>query len=573
MLSSKPQNRSPFFALAALVFWLPVIYGCRSTTSSSREQPVVSASPIQFKDVAEEAGIRFQNGHQGRSPLNILETAGCGGALLDYDVDGRIDVLLIGIQSLALYRNVSRLPTDSFDPSDVPLRFEAVTKKAGLTETGYFMGAAVGDFDNDGLPDLLITGYGKTLLYHNRGGRYVNVTASSGLDFTDRYDWTTSATFVDLDNDGNLDLAVGRYVLFTPQTIQLCEYSGIKAACPPFYYTPQTLRVFRGDGKGRFNDVTQSWGFKNQHGYTLGVAACDFNDDGLQDLYVANDGRPADLWLNHGGGRFVNIGEISGTARDQEGQPQAWMGVDWGDYDGDGRFDLTVTTFQDQPTALFRNEGDNNFLYSSYIAGVASPTVNRLGFGVLLADFDGDSWLDMLIANGHVQDTVFQFRPPATYAQPTQCFHNLGNGGFADVSFTSGEALRRAIVGRGVCAGDLDNDGRLDALITNLEGAPLLLRNMAARSPWIGLRILDKPGGRDSIGARITVQAGDRKIVREVQTGRGYLSASDPRIVIGLKGLPPIESITIRWPDGRIRQIAPPKPNRYISVSPGDGSP
>lgn len=573
MLTVKLSKKHTIPVIAALVILLPVMMGCRSSSSIAIQQPVATVSPIQFEEISEKAGIQFKNGHQGRSPLNILETAGCGGALLDYDTDGRTDLLLVGIRSLTLYRNISETPPNQPGSRDILLKFTEVTQESGLTETGYFMGAAVGDYDNDGLPDLLITGYGRTLLYQNRGKKFVNVTEKSGLNFTDPYDWTTSATFVDLDNDGNLDLAIGRYVHFTPKTLQLCDYSSVKAACPPFYYQPQTMRVFRGDGRGRFTDVTWQWGFKDQHGYTLGVAACDFNEDGLPDLYVANDGKPADLWLNQGGGRFENIGEISGTARDREGQPQAWMGVDWGDYDGDGRLDLTVTTFQDQPTALYRNEGNGNFLYSSYIAGVASPTVNRLGFGVLLADFDGDSHLDMLIANGHVQDTVNQFRPPATYAQPTQCFRNLGNGVFEDVSLTSGEALQKEIVGRGVCAGDLDNDGRLDLLVTNLEGGPLLLRNVSPRADWIGFRILEKKGGRDSIGARITVIAGDRKIVREVQTGRGYLSASDPRVLIGLKDMPPIQSITIRWSDGRTRKIPIPQRNRYITVSAEEEAP
>jgi hypothetical protein len=572
-MPSKLSTLRVFYSICAALICSLLFPGCRSYTVKPSTAITSPASLIQFQDQTELSGIRFANTHQGKSPLTILETAGCGGALFDYDSDGRLDVLLVGIRSLALYRNITAIHSETSQASDIPLQFQDVTREAGLTETGLFMGAAVGDYDNDSFPDLLITGYGKTLLFHNTGKNFVNVSARSGINFTDRYDWTTSAVFVDLDNDGNLDLAVGRYVLFTPQTLQLCEYSGVKAACPPFYYQPQTLRVFQGDGIGRFKDVTQSWGFKDQHGYTLGVAACDFNDDGLQDLYVANDGKPADLWINRGERQFKNYGEMSGTARDREGQPQAWMGVDWGDYDGDGRMDLTVTTFQDQPTALFRNEGNNNFLYSSYIAGVASPTINRLGFGVLLADFDGDSWLDMMIANGHVQDTVHQFRPPATYAQPTQCFHNQGHGLFQDVSLSSGEALKREIVGRGICSGDLDNDGRLDALITNLEGSPLLLRNVSPASDWIGLRIVEKKGGRDSIGARITVIAGDRKIVREVQTGRGYLTASDPRILIGLKGMLPIQSISIRWANGKTRQIPIPERNRYVTVFPEDSAP
>ncbi len=492
-------------------------------------------------------------GHGGRSPLTILDTAGCGCAFVDVDGDSLPDILLVGQPRCTLYHNRG-------DGT-----FEDITERAGLTATGTFMGVAVGDYDNDGRPDLLITGYGCNVLYHNLGGRFEDVTQRAGLEARGPTDWATSATFADLDGDGKLDVVIGHYVTFTPQTLQTCDYSGVPAACPPFYYDAQKLTVYRNLGNGRFQDVTAQWGMAGGHGNNLGVAAADFDGDGREDLYVANDGLPADLWHNTGKG-FVNVALASGTAYDREGQPQAGMGIDWADVDGDGRPDLLVTTFQDQAKALYHNEGAGQFRFVSFDVGLGAQTRNRLAFGVICADFDGDGRPDIVFANGHVQDTINRIHPPATYAQSPQCFRNRGDGTFDDVSATCGPAFQKPIVGRGLAVGDYDNDGRPDLLMVDLEGHPLLLHNESPPTHWLGVRLIGRRSNRDGIGAHLTLTAGTQRQVREVQSGRSYLSACDTRILFGLGSASTLPSLTVHWLSGRVQQVTVPALDRYLTV-------
>ena len=528
---------------------------------------VLVSSPVRFSDRAEQAGIHFRLGHKGKSPLTILETAGCGCAFLDYDSDGFLDILLVGEPRCALYRN-------RHDGT-----FEDVTDKVGLTATGTFLGCAVADYDNDGSPDILLTGFGRNVLYHNKQGHFEDVTLQYGLQSRHPYDWATSATFTDLDNDGRLDLVVCHYVTFTPKTLRTCAYEGIQAACPPFYYEPQTLTVFHNEGK-RFRDVTVAWGFSGGHGNNLGVIAADFNEDGKPDLYVANDGTPADLWQNDGksvGGaftpHFTNIAVQSGTAYDADGAPQAGMGVDAGDYDGDGRLDLVVTTFQDQAKAVYHNEGEGQFRFNSFGVGVGAQTKTHLGFGVLLQDFDNDGWLDLMIANGHVQDTIQRYHPPVTYAQTPQCFWNKGDGTFAEVSSSCGPAFSTPIVGRGLASGDYDNDGKVDVLMVDIEGKPLLLHNESLSNHWLGIKLMGKKSNRDGIGARLTLEAGSRRIVQEVRTGRSYLSACDPRTIFGLGAWNRPVSLKVHWPAGQTERFDLPNLDRWLTLQEGSGKP
>jgi hypothetical protein len=529
------------------------------STEKSQEptQPIVE-SPIRFTDVARKSGLAFRWSHQGKTPLTILETAGCGGAFLDYDGDGWLDIFLVGQPQCALYRNKQ-------DGT-----FEDVTQQAGITTEGYFMGVAVGDVDNDGRPDVFVTGYGKNVFYRNRGGKFTDETQSAGLSATGPYAWSTSATFTDLNNDGFLDVAIGHYVTFTPDTLQTCDFSGVQASCPPFYYEKQFLRVLQGNGKGGFQEATKAWGMDKGHGYNLGVAATDYDGDGWQDLYVANDGLPADLWRNRGGRSFQNVGELTGTSYNDEGSTQAGMGVDWGDYDNDSLPDLVVTTFQDEPKALYHNEGGGLFRFTSYQAGIGNATLNRLGFGVVLEDLDGDGWRDLVTANGHVQDTVEKYRAPAAYKQTLQCFHNQ-QGRFTEVTEGAGTAFSEKIVGRGIAVGDYDNDGRPDLLIINLEGFPLLLHNESSPQSWIGVRVVPKTGNRDGIGTKITVKSDSLTQTREVQTGRSYLSASDTRQIFGLGNANQVSEVRVRWNSGKTELFSVKTVNQWVTLTEGTG--
>ena len=321
---------------------------------------------------------------------------------------------------------------------------------------------------------------------------------------------------------------------FDHSALQLCDFGGVQAACPPTYYDPERGHLYHNLGNGRFADVTRQAELDSAHGKTLGVAAADFDGDGKTDLYLANDGMPGDLFHNRGG-RFVNVGSESGTAFNYQSSEQAGMGVDWGDYDNDGRPDLVVSTFQYEPTSLYHNQGHGTFIEEAFPAGIGDATLNRLGFGIKFFDADNDRDLDLIQANGHVQDNADRLFPGVTYRQSTLLFENLGDHRFRDISASAGAALARPIVGRGLAVGDYDNDGSADVIIANLEGAPLLLHNETAHpGHFLTIRLVGRTSPRDGTGARVTLRAGGRLQVREAGTGGSYLSTSDSRVHFGL---------------------------------------
>jgi enediyne biosynthesis protein E4 len=547
---------------AAIVLAMTLLAAsCRQDHPSPHHPPPTpfSAHAITFRDVAAASGIRFVDGHGGRSPLNIRETAGHGCAFLDVDGDGRLDILLVGEPRCTLYRNRGgAVPT-----------FEDITAAAGLDLKGDWMGCATGDYDNDGRVDLALTGYRCAALLHNEGGRFRDT--STGIPLA-RGAWNTSAAFFDADGDGLLDLYVGAYVQFDHSTLQLCDYSGVLTACPPTYYDPERGHLYHNLGNGRFADITRQAGLGTAHGKTLGVAAADYDGDGRTDLYLANDGMPGDLFHNRGG-RFVNVGSESGTAFNYDSREQAGMGVDWGDYDNDGRLDLVVSTFQYEPTSLYHNQGHPGtvssfpdraenfphnapsappaFIEEAFPAGIGDATLNRLGFGIKFFDADNDGDLDLIQANGHVQNNAGRIFPGVTYRQSTLLFENIGDGRFRDISASAGEALARPIVGRGLAVGDYDNDGSVDVLIANLEGAPLLLHNETLHpGRSLTIRLVGRASPRDGTGAPVTLRAGGRTQVREAGTGGSYLSAGDPRLHFGLGAAALADSLTVRWPSG-----------------------
>jgi enediyne biosynthesis protein E4 len=522
--------------------------GCSSGRARSSAAPAGAGG--LFVDEYPRSGISFVLGHGGRTPLNIRETLGHGAAMLDADGDGRLDLLFLGPDRVALYRNRG------------DWRFADVTAGSGLAQPGYWQGVATGDVDGDGRVDLYLCGYGVQALYRNLGGgRFADVTAASGLAASGggvEVPWNTSAAFADVDGDGWLDLYVGRYVRFGPGTPQLCDTDQprVRSVCPPKVYEPQRGVLFHNQGGKRFRDETQARGLATAHGNALGVAFGDEDGDGWPDLAVANDELPGDLFQNRGGGRFANVGAASGTAYDADGRVHAGMGVDWGDMDNDGRLDLAVTTFWGEADCLYRNDGSGLFhdvAGETELARVGRPYV---GFGVKFFDQDNDGDQDLVIANGHVADNADRLRRGDRYAQPTLLFRNDG-GRFHDITAAAGPAFTRPIVGRAVCAGDLDDDGRVDLVITNLEGPPLLLRNRSEpRGHWLEVSLAGAPPNRQAIGARVTVRAGQRVQVREVTTAGSYLSAGDVRLHFGLGARgdatsAAVDEITVRWPSRR----------------------
>jgi len=515
--------------------------------SGSPLNAAVTAGPVRLRNAATDIGLNFRWGHTSRRNIDILETIGHGCAFLDYDGDGRIDVLLVGSAGAHLYR---QQPDHTF--SDV-----TATALSPPLPHAHFLGCSVADYDGDGRPDLFLTGYGCTALYHNEGnGRFRDVTAGSGLEALGPYDWTTSAAWADVDGDGKLDLYVCRYVDFTPASKQLCGFkaldgSEVEMACSPTTYPPQRGSLYHNDGNGHFHDVTREAGLAETHGNGLGCLFCDVNGDGRPDLYIANDVKPGDLYLNTGKGRFKNVGAESGTAFGADGTVQSGMGVAWGDYDNDGRFDLLVANFAGQPKSLYHNEGHGLFANVSYASGIGASSLTALAFGAAFVDLDNDGLLDIVFSNGHVQSEVERVDSTTSYAQSTLIYHNLGGGKFADVSTQAGPDVLRKIVGRGLAVGDYDGDGRQDLLIVNDEGAPLLLHNESQNANhWLELDCLLKQNGWYAVGTRVSVSAGGVRHIAEVRAGGSYLSADLPRLHFGLGPAAKADSVQVRWPNG-----------------------
>ncbi|MBM3457971.1 MAG: CRTAC1 family protein, partial [Armatimonadetes bacterium] len=444
-------------------------------------------------------------------------------------------------------------------------KFQRVPDAAGLTLRGYWMGAATADYNGDGHTDLFLSGYRTAALFQNTGEQFVRVPLPFPPDH-----WGTSAAFLDYDRDGRLDLYVGCYVRFGPDTPQLCDFGGVQAACSPSHYDPQLGHLYHNEGNGRFRDATRDAGLDRSHGKTLGVAVADFNRDGKTDLYLANDGMPGDLFVNEGD-RFTEQGLESGTAFAGSGQEQAGMGVDWGDYNEDGFPDLFVTTFQHEPSSLYLNSGKGYFRETAYPMGVGSPTTERLGFGARFLDADNDGLLDLLIANGHVQDAIARMQPGVAYAQPIQFFRFDGRR-FQEAAGPGVAALAPPLVGRAVAVGDYDDDGRVDALVTHLEGSPRLLRNETTPAGnWVRFRLDGRPGARDATGARLTIRIGGRRLTRFAGTSGGYLSCSDSRVSVGLGSARQVDELEVFWPDGTASSHRDLEGGREHTVSRTDG--
>jgi hypothetical protein len=571
-------------------------HGCslvRRETAASPEAVVASPSTHRgalFRDSASRAGIRFRLGHGGKSPLNILETIGAGCALLDADGDGRQDLLFLGQTGTAsagrsaLYRNRG-------DGT-----FEDVTTGSGLEAPGFWTGCATGDWNNDGGIDLFIAGNGQSRLLRNAGnGRFQDESAARGVRVPG---WASSAQFADVDADGWLDLYVARYVRFGATDPRLCQVGiapgtgePVQGACGPEVYDPEVGLFFHND-QGRFREATREFGFADAHGRGLGVAFADANADGRPDLYVANDRMPGDLFHNTGSRTtknqqprtsfFANIGVASGTAYGGSGNIQGGMGVDWGDVDADGLPDLFVATFYREPKSLYSNLGQLLFEEAGATAGLGQSALDLVGFGAKFLDVENDGWLDLLFVSGHVVETAERVDRRATYRQPGILFRHQGRstgspsaatprgvavGLFREATADAGPDLARPIVGRGLATGDWNDDGRVDVLVSDLEGAPLLLENTGAGGSghWIGLEVLTRHGG-PALGAKVRLRAGSRHQVREVSTGGSYLSAHDPRVVIGLGAASTIDEILITWPSGARQLVRTPAVDRYLQV-------
>ena len=533
-----------------------------------------------FTESASATGLTFTHVNGGTGNYYLPEVMGSGVAVFDYDNDGDLDVFVVqggplGGETAAagtsrLFRN--DLTTGGDGASK--LHFTDVTERAHAGVRGYGMGVTVGDYDNDGNLDLFITGFGSDALLHNNGdGTFTDVTRDAGVADTL---WTTSAAFVDYDRDGDLDLFVARYVDFTIANNKLCNDSaGARDYCSPRAFGPVPDRLFRNDGRGRFTDVSEAAGITKAYGAGLGVATGDYNGDGWLDLYVANDGTPNQLWINHRDGTFVDEGLLSGSAVNLSGNPEGSMGIASGDFDLDGDEDLFVTNIVGETSALYVNDGHGTFEDARARSGLASLTAAFTGFGTDWFDYDNDGSPDLFIANGAVNIVESERGQPVPYRMKNQLFHNAGSGRFTDASALAGPAFANAEVSRGAAFGDVDNDGRVDVVVTNNGGPVRLLLNRAQTGHhWIAVRLEDRTGNRFGFGALIAVErSGHPTLRRRVRTDGSYLSGSDVRVHFGLGSSPPIDAITVQWPDGTRERFTGVSGDRVVTLRRGAGQP
>jgi enediyne biosynthesis protein E4 len=545
VIRGRPLITHQLGALALLL--LSGFSGCRNSENTVQESgsppsgtngnPTAKPSepgPIRFASVAQKAGIDFTLGFGERTPLTILETAPGGCAFLDYDSDGWPDILLAGPDRVALYRNRG-------DGT-----FADVSKESGLKQKGFWIGCAVGDYDADGFPDVFLTGYHCFALYRNRGKSAIplfeDVTAPSGVG---GLEWSQGAAFADLNGDNRLDLFVSQYLHFGKDTQQICVVGRTRSACGPEVYEALSGKLFLNTDGKRFRSVP--W---KDTGKTWGVLVSDLLNNGKPTIYMANDMMPGDLWAQENG-KWKNIGPQSNTAYDGQGHLQGGMGVDSGDYDNDGLLDLVVTTYFAQVISLYHNDGEGLFTFASNPTGIGPPTMPYVKFGVGFMDLDNDGWLDILLTNGHVRDNVHDFDASQTYAQPLQVFRNENGRAFRDGSQTMGEAASLRAVGRGLAFADYNRDGRMDALVCNLNGPALLLENQSSSGHWLTVRLKTTGPNRDGLGAMVTLTAGAKKQVREVRTCGSVLAARDPVAHFGLGDTTGPVTLSIRWPDGK----------------------
>lgn len=512
----------------------------------------------------------------GSSPEKYLpESTGPGCAFLDYDNDGWMDIYL-----------VNSGPCDFFAPSK-PLRnalyhnnrdgtFTDVTEKAGVPGGGYGMGVAAGDYDGDGFPDMYVTQYGRSILYHNNGdGTFTDVTEKAGIAASG---WASSAVWFDYDNDGKLDLFVCRFVDFSKEKHHHCgapnipSLAGQNEYCYPRIYTPMPSWLFHNNGDGTFTDVSQKMGISDNPGKSWGVVATDVNNDGWLDLFVANDTTANFLFVNRAGRSFEEIGFTSGVAYGEGGKARSGMGVDSADFDQDGWMDLFVTNLNHELYAFYLNKQDESFDDAAGRTGIATASKLMSGWGLKFFDYDNDGNLDLFIANGHPDDLIEKIYDSVTYREPLLLFHNSGKE-LKNVSRDSGPAFTRPLSARGLALGDFNNDGAVDVLVSNNDGAPVLLKNnVGSKNHWLGLRLVGRKCNPDAVGARISWQAGDLKRSTMKVGGGSYLSSHDPRVVLGIGGRPKFDWVEIRWPKpSTLAQRLTDLPvDRYITIVEGE---
>lgn len=524
---------------------------------------------LHFTDITEKAGIKFKHVSSPEKKY-IVESMSGGVALFDYDNDGYLDIYFVNSLTVDMVKSKEKTRSVLYR-NNGDGTFADVTDKAGVGDIGWGMGVAIGDYNNDGWDDIYVTCLGPNHLLRNNGnGTFTDVTQKAGVSDPR---WSTGAAFVDYDNDGKLDLFVSNYVDFDVNNLpefgkgRTCQFKGVPVQCGPRGLKGAGDTLYHNNGDGTFTDVSKRAGVSDADGYYgLGVICSDFDEDGLVDIFVANDSTPNYLYHNNGDGTFKDIGFSSGTALNENGSEQGSMGVTLGDYNHDGRLDLFITNFDDDYNTLYHNDGKGSFTDVSYAAKVAAVSLPYVGWGTWFFDYDNDGWVDLLVVNGHVYPQL------PTYRQRNFVHHNNRDGTFSEVGAQLGPPFAEKRTGRGAAFGDIDNDGDPDVVINNLDGPPQVLRNDGGNS---GNSILIKTVGvksnRDGIGARVKIVSGDLTQIAEVYSGGSYLSQNDLRVHFGLEKRTKVNLIEVHWPSGTVDKISDTGVNKIITIKEGQG--
>lgn len=587
---------------ARLIPLLPALVclaGCRNAPAAPPQTTEIPPPAVTFRDVTKAAGIDFvqTNGATGRKLLP--ETMGSGCAFLDYDNDGWLDILLVNGTDWWNPRSKSLITTMHLYRNDHHGHFTDVTHEAGLDVEMYGMGVAVGDYDNDGFDDIYVTGVGGCRLFHNESAEskpsartserpnasprhFRDVTASAGVKSPG---WTTSATWVDYDRDGRLDLFVCHYVQWTPQTNRYFSLDNVhRSYSTPEQYPGESCRLYHNEGNGRFTDVSVKAGIYNAQSKALGVIAFDFDQDGWQDILVANDTQPNFLFHNQGDGTFKEVALETGLAVSEMGRAKAGMGVDVADERQDGMESVLITNFSGEQATLYRRDASGHYQDEAARSGIGNATQLYLGFGALFLDYDGDGWQDIFVANGHIQGDIDTRRTGVVYREPSLLLRNTGGGLYADVTTSSGRDVARPRIARGAAWGDYDNDGHPDILISSNFGDPssprnpddgrarLLHNQNLTGNHWLRIQLEGVRSNRDAYGARVRVKIGERTLTQTLKASSSYLSQSDRRLLFGLGAATQADNIEIQWPNGEVRSLGPQSANHFVHVREGEPS-
>jgi hypothetical protein len=529
--------------------------------------------PVHFTDVRQAAGIAFQQDSTQTEEKYYLETMGTGVAWFDYDQDGLMDLFFVQSAATGIYKPNHPLRCALYR-NNGDGTFTDVTEKAGVGGEGHYgQGVAVGDFDNDGYPDLYVTGYGRAILYRNNGnGTFSDVTDKSGV--ADLGGWSTSAGWFDYDRDGWLDLVVTNYIDWTPSNNLWCgeHRPGYRSYCHPGDYKGQRIKLYHNNHDGTFTDVSDVSGVGKREAKGMGVVLADFNNDGWPDIAIANDSWPNFLFLNNHNGTFEDVSLASGVAASEDGTYEAGMGIDAADVDGDGWQDIYITHLDHELNRLYHNNRDGTFTDNTFASGLGNKAILLSGVAMKFLDYDNDGWNDILQLNGAMLDNVQLYHSEVSYKEPLLMFRNLGKGQFEKVSDSLGPDFMRPVAGRGIAIADYDNDGDLDIVTNNRGDFPSLLRNDGGNANhWLTVQLIGTKSNRDGIGASLRLVSSGFTQVEQAKGGTSYMSASDPRIHFGLGGRTQVESLQITWPSGQVDQLTNLPADQFIAVKEGAG--